>query len=114
MKYRSIATVIILSIVTCGIYGLYWLYVTASDLEREGQTNSASPTLQLLLAIFFGFVGYILFAIAADANLNSIKSRSGLMPSDNKVVYIILALFIPVVLVGLVQNEINHLTTNKY
>lgn len=106
MKYRSIAT--------CGIYGWYWLYVTAQDLEREGQTNSASPTLQLVLAILFGFVGYILFGIAADANLNSIKSRNGLMPSDNKVVYIVLAIFIPIVLVALVQNEINHLTTNRY
>lgn len=45
MKQRSVATVIILSIVTCGIYALYWLYVTAEDLENEGQTGSVSPTV---------------------------------------------------------------------
>lgn len=109
MQQRSVATVIILSLVTCGIYALYWLYVTAQDLENEGQTGNISPTVQLVLAIFLGPVGYILFGMAADANLNSIRARRGLPVIDNKVVYILLGLFVPIVLIGLVQNEINKL-----
>ncbi len=109
MKKRSIAAVIILSIITCGIYSWYWVYTTAKDLEDEGHSGGTSPTVQLVLSIFIYVVGYILFGMAADANINAIKSKRGIPTSDNKVVYIILAIFIPIVLVGLVQNEVNKL-----
>lgn len=110
MTNRSVATVIILTIVTCGIYGLYWLYVTADGLENYGRTGSITPVVQLVLAIFIPVAGFVLFGIAANDNLNSIRAQRGLMPVDNKVVYILLGLFLPIVLIGLVQNEINKLT----
>lgn len=113
MTYRSVATVIILTIVTCGIYGLYWLYVTADGLENYGRTGSISPAVQLVLAIFISIAGFVLFGIAANDNLNSIRAQRGLMPVDNKVVYIILGVFIPIVLIGLVQNEINKMVGNN-
>lgn len=109
MQKRSVATVIILTLVTCGIYGLYWLYVTADGLEKEGQTGGTSATVQVVLALFLSVVGYIVFGIAADANLNAIKARRGIPQGDNKVVYILLGLFVPIVLIGVVQNEINKL-----
>lgn len=110
MTNRSVATVIILTIVTCGIYGLYWLYVTADGLENYGRTGSISPVVQLVLAIFIPVAGFVFFAIAANDNLNSIRAQRGLMAVDNKVAYILLGLFIPIVLMGLVQNEINNIT----
>lgn len=114
MVNRSIPTVIILTIVTCGIYGLYWLYVTADGLENNGRTGSVSPAVQLVLAIFVPVAGYVLFGMAANDNLNSIRAQRGFMAIDNKVVYILLGLFVPIVLIGLVQNEINKLTGNGY
>lgn len=44
LKNRNIALVIILSIITCGIYQLYWLWVTISALDNEGQ-NSNMPAI---------------------------------------------------------------------
>ena len=108
MKNRSVATVIILSIVTCGIYELVWLWNTIHELDAEGQASNMSPTVQFIL--MFLYVGYIFFGINADANLNSIKAKRGIPTTDNKVLYIVLGIFVPIVLVGLVQNEINKLT----
>ena len=111
IQNRSVATVIILSIVTCGIYMWYWLYKTAEELEATGQAGgSLSPTALLVVAIFFPYVGFLLFGMQADQNLNNIKSRSGRPVADNKVLYMILGFIIPIVLIGLVQNEINQLT----
>lgn len=107
---RSVVTVIILSIVTCGIYGWYWVYKTAQELEDAGQSGSSiNPTVILVLCIVFPYVGYLLFGMAADQNLNNIKARSGRPTTDNKVLYMILGFIIPIVLVALVQNEINML-----
>ncbi len=108
LKNRNIALVIILSIITCGIYQLYWLWVTISALDSEGQ-NSNMPAVAQFILMFF-YVGFILFGLNADANINAIKAKRGIPTSDNKVLYIVLGIFLPIVLVCLVQNEINKLT----
>lgn len=109
MQNRSVATVIILTIITCGIYGLYWVYVTAEALEKEGQTGQMAPAIQLVLSLFW--FGGLFVGMAADKNLNSIKARRGLPTTDNQVVYILIGLIIPIVLYGIIQNEINQLTS---
>lgn len=107
LQQRSVATVIILSIITCGIYSLYWSYVTINALDEEGGASNMSPVLQFVLMFFY--VGMVLFGINANANINAIRERRGLPTRDNQVAWLLLGLFIPIVLVGIVQNEINQL-----
>ena len=107
LKNRSIATVIILSIITCGIYSLYWTWTTMDALDKEGQASNMPVVVQFILLFFY--VGYLLFGLNADANLNAIRQRNGLPTKDNKVLYMILGLFIPIVLIILIQNDINEL-----
>ena len=110
LQNRSIAMVIILGLVTCGIYPLYWLYQTATGLENEGHSGAGlDPVLIVVISLFFPYVGYLLFGMAADQNLNNIKSPRGMPTADNKVMYMVLGFLIPIVLVALVQNEINQI-----
>ncbi|MBQ5562156.1 MAG: DUF4234 domain-containing protein [Clostridia bacterium] len=110
LQNRSIALVIILGLVTCGIYPLYWLYQTATGLENEGKSGAGlEPVLLVIIAFFFPYVGYLLFGMAADQNLNAIKAQRGMPTADNKVMYMVLGFLIPIVLVALVQNEINQI-----
>lgn len=36
VKHRSVAAVIILSLVTCGIYTLFWMYFTKEEMNAQG------------------------------------------------------------------------------
>lgn len=107
LKQRSVAMVIILSIVTCGIYALYRTYVTMDALDKEGQSSNMPVIAQFLLLFFY--VGYILFGLNADANINAIKQQRGIPTSDNKVLWVILGLVFPIALVAIVQAEINKI-----
>jgi hypothetical protein len=49
MTQRSSATVLLLSIVTCGIYKLFWYYQTSDELRRVSGDESINPTTDLLL-----------------------------------------------------------------
>lgn len=110
MKHRSIATVILLTFVTCGIYGLWWVYTTAEELDREvGEPGKFSPVVLIVLCLLAGVVGYALFGMQMNDSLNKIREHKGLSQVDNQVLYIVLGLFIPIVLIVLVQNEINKL-----
>ncbi len=107
---RSVVAVILLTVVTCGIYGLYWVYDTMNSLEQTtGQQSSVNAIACLLLCIFVAPVGFILFGMGADEQINMIKAQRGIPTKDNKVMYMILGFFLPIVLLPMVQDEINKL-----
>lgn len=54
MQQRSIPMYIILSIVTCGLFGLYWFIVLTDETnEVTGQTQLASGPMALILTIHY-------------------------------------------------------------
>lgn len=109
LKNRNMVLFIVLMFCTCGLYGLYWLYVTAGELEEQGKAGGQSAMVILIISLFLPWVGYLLFGISANDNLNNIKAQKGMETTDNKVLYIILAIVLPIAVPILVQNEINKL-----
>lgn len=108
LENKNVVTVILLSIVTCGIYSLVWYWKTMNALHNEGQRSLFDPIIQFILLFFY--VGNIFFAICADSNLNAIREKRGLPAKDNKVLYIVLAIVLPIAMVAIIQNDINELT----
>ncbi len=106
---RGIVQVIIFSIITCGIYLFFWVYVTARDLQAVAGRSSFSPALILLLTILVAPAGFILLALEADEDLNAIRAQRVLPAADNRVLWVVLGVIFPIVAVALIQNEINHL-----
>ncbi len=106
IKNRSVAAVVILSIVTCGIYTIYWYWVAIHELDAAGKKSNMDPILQFIL--FFVYVGGIIFAINADENINSVRQQKGLPVQDNKILWIILFIIFPIAGIALVQNAMNE------
>lgn len=109
LKERSIGLVILFTILTCGIYSLYWCYVTMQALDQEGQHSNMPVIAQFLLVFFLGSIGFLILGINADDNINAIKESRGIATSDNKVLWMILGFLLPIVQIALIQNEINAL-----
>ncbi|MBQ9778385.1 MAG: DUF4234 domain-containing protein [Clostridia bacterium] len=109
LEKREIVSVILFSILTCGIYMLWWTYVTCTAMQQHGHKTSIPPILTVLLFLFFPVAGGALLALDADDNLNAIKETNGMQKTDNKILWLILGVLIPIVLVGLVQYEINNM-----
>ena len=55
VKEKSIALNVVLTFVTCGLYGFYWLYTIAKDLNdlcaSQHQEKGADPFLVVVLSI---------------------------------------------------------------
>ena len=66
MNKRNIALCIVLSIVTCGIYGIYWAYkqgekINEAKAMRNMPSDSNAGVLYLILEIFgLGIIAYAL------------------------------------------------------
>lgn len=114
MKERNIVTNILLSIVTCGIYGLVW-FVTITDDAAEASGDS-SPTggMALLLTIVTCGIYGIYWYYMIGKKLYNAKVNRGMNASNNSILYLILGLFgLGIVNYCLMQSEINDIVSNE-
>lgn len=110
MRERNIAVCIILSIVTCGIYGLYWLYAMANDINELTGDNSASGAMVLVLSIITCSIYLWYWLYQAGKKIDAVKCARGQMSDNSGVLYLILAILgLSIVSYCLIQNELNHL-----
>lgn len=110
VQQRSIALYIVLSIVTCGIFGLVWFVMITNDLRAlSGDQTSTSGGVALLLTIVTCGIYGLYWAYKCGETLDNIKTSRGIPASNGGVLYLILYLFAGIITYALVQNEINKL-----
>ena len=56
IKNRNIVTCVILSLITCGIYGIYWVIMLAREAGSVKDSND-SAILEIVLMLFLPFLG---------------------------------------------------------
>ena len=114
IQERNIAVCIILSIVTCGIYGLYWLACMVNDLNVAAETPSdTSGGLVIVLSIVTCSIYLLYWFYKAGEKLNTAQQKRGL-PSDSNsgILYLILAIVgLSIVSYALIQAELNKMAT---
>jgi hypothetical protein len=93
MKKRSLGMMVLLTIVTLGIYQIFWLYSTKQELNARGGNV---PPLKLLFAPILGLVAIALLQLVGHFVLNSTGSSD---PSSLALVLNILSAVIGIVAV---------------
>lgn len=112
---RSVALCIILSIVTCGIYGIYWFIVMTNDVKTAAEdTELASGGLAFILTIVTcGIYGYY-WAYKIGKLMNVAQEKKNLPASDNSVLYLILQIFgLGIIVYAIVQSDLNKFSTDN-
>ena len=110
IKKRDIAITIILSIVTCGIYGLVWFFYLVNDLNIAAQTPSdKTPGMVLLLSIVTCGIYGLIWIYNAGNKVDRIRQFNGEAPSNSAVLYLVLCIFgLGIVAYCLIQSELNR------
>ena len=111
---RNIALYIILTIVTCGIFGLYWFYCLVTDLNTAAGTpdDTNGVTVILLTLVTCGIYG-LYWMYKAGEKVSVIKQRRGEPDGGNNgILYLILELIgFGIINYCLIQNELNKSAT---
>ena len=114
LEKKNIATCIILTFVTCGIYGIYWLYCMISDINTiSGDSDSMSPIIVILLSIVTCGIYSVYWFYKAGALLDQKAIEFGRISENRSSLYlslIIMGYFIPLLIMVvyiLLQNSIN-------
>ena len=111
IEQRNIALCIILSIITCGIYGLYWIYKLTEDVNTlKGDPNATSGGIVILLGIITCGIYMWYWLYKQGDNLDQIKASRGLPAGNSGILYLILAIVgLGIISYALMQNELNQL-----
>ena len=102
-KTRNPVVVILLSIVTCGIYYIFWLYTAMDDLNKAAGREIINPVLFTVLSIFCSPLIYYVF-YTVDKNLGEISRNEGTNYKENFILWLILTVICGIGLfIGLYQ-----------
>jgi hypothetical protein len=109
-KERSPALVLLFSIITCGIYHVYWYFAVLYEMRDAGHSPTGnSPWLDFLIAVvtlgLYGF--YVDYRIGKE--ILELQAERGLRENDTSVMAVVLDIFgLGVVASALQQSELNR------
>ena len=110
IQKRNIAVCIILSIVTCGIYGIYWFICLNNDTNTASNTFGTSGGVAFLLTLVTCGIYGIYWAYKQGEKMDVAKRNRGISSSNSGILYLILSLFgFSIIAWALMQNELNQL-----
>ena len=111
IQKRDIALCIVLSFVTCGIYGIYWfvcLTNETNELYPQKQTASGGVAF-LLVLVTCGIYAYY-WAYMTGEKLDNAKAERGMANGSGGILYLLLTVFrLGIVAYALMQNDINSM-----
>ncbi|WP_430399469.1 DUF4234 domain-containing protein [Flavobacterium sp.] len=99
--------VLILGIITCGLYLIYWNLKMAEVLNAVNNKEVISPTI----AIVTGCCGLNLFFywLVGRDGLPKVYELTGQPNKDDSTLLLVLGLFFPMISAMIVQSEVNKL-----
>lgn len=110
IQKRSIVTCILLSFITCGIYGIVWFINLTDDTRNVSGDQKLSGGKAFLFTILTcGIYGYYWSYVMGKALMQG-RSNNGLAAEDNSILYLILQILgLGIVNYCLIQNELNNI-----
>lgn len=109
MQKRSIVVMLILTIITCGIYNIFWMYLARSEFKQLSGYTDINPGLELLFNIIcFPFFFFWIYKFSAD--IAKFQAENGRFVNDSSIINLLLAFFgLGIVSELIIQSQLNEL-----
>lgn len=109
LHHRSIPVCIILSILTCGIYGMYWFVMLTNEVNEATETPDTSGGMALLLELITCGIYGIYWAWKLGDKLDTSRARFDMPSASFPILFLILNLVgLQIVTLAIAQNELNR------
>lgn len=107
---RNIGLCIVFSLLTCGIYALYWMYKLTEETNSLSGDSSTSPGLVILLSIVTCGIYTFYWAYKMGKQLQVAQEAAGLVSSDDSILYLVLQLLgMGIVAMAIMQSNVNKI-----
>ncbi len=113
-RTRNPAMVLILALITCGLYGLVWLWQAETEMKEEHGLSDQNPGLDVVLTVLtFGIWGLVVIYRLAT-QVAEAQRRVNVPPNDLSLVALIVSILgFAFVAITLLQVELNKIWAAK-
>lgn len=114
IKERSIVVSILLTLITCGIYGIYWFITLTDDAAKAaGDTDFTGVKAFLFTLITCGIYG-IYWYYKMGKTMYIANQKAGINASDNSLLYLLLGvLSFGIISYCIIQSELNTIARTQ-
>lgn len=109
-KYREPGVMLLLSLVTCGIYYLVWIYQSSAEMLAFTDERDTDPSMEVVLSLLTCYLYTTYWDYKIGHKIARMQEMVGIPPVDNAVLYLILNLcglgFLPLMMQQGHLNEI--------
>ncbi|MBQ6696687.1 MAG: DUF4234 domain-containing protein [Lachnospiraceae bacterium] len=110
IQQRSVATCIILSFVTCGIYMIYWFICLNNDANTVSGDFGTSGGMALLLTFVTCGIYGIYWMYKQGEKIDNAKRARGMASDNTGIIYLVLSICgLGIVSYALMQDSLNKL-----
>lgn len=112
---RSVGLCIVLSLITCGLYSIYWFIVMTDESNAvSDDSETASGGIAFLFTIITCGIYRLYWAYKMGEKLDYAKSQHGMISNSGNILYLLLCIFgLDIIAYALMQNDLNQLADSK-
>lgn len=108
-RHRNIALCIIFTLITCGIYSIYWMIVLNDDMLDALQEEGTSGGMVFLLSLITCGIYGLYWMYQMGTRVDRLNSRYGRYTDNSGMLYLVVSLLgFGIILYVVMQNELNH------
>ena len=112
-RERNIALSILFTVLTCGIYGFYWMVVLNDDMLDALQEDGTSGALVLVLSFVTCGIYGLYWMYQMGSRVDRLNARYGRHTDNSGLLYLIISILgLSIVAYGVIQSELNHYYRN--
>lgn len=111
IQRREIPVAIILSIITCGIYGIYWFIQLNDEINTlNNDTNDTTGGMAFLFSLITCGIYQLYWMYKMGDKLDSAASSRGMPQGSRGILYLILSIFgFGIISYALMQDSVNKM-----
>lgn len=107
---RDPIMVIVFTIITCGIYGLWWMYTYGTEVKNSLGRQDLNPGTDLVIGLVTcGIWSTIAFWYKYPKLIMEMQQRVGLPPNDMSMMTLLLGIFFAPASLYIIQTELNKI-----
>ena len=111
IKRREVGLAIVFTIITCGIYGIYWFIMITDEANHLSGENEMSGGISFLLTIVTCGIYKFFWNYKMGKTMMRAQENRGMFVNDNSILYLILSIFgLDIISYAIIQSEINKIS----
>ncbi|BAM47544.1 DUF4234 domain-containing protein [Amphibacillus xylanus] len=109
VKNRNVGVVIILSLITCGLYNIYWMYAITEEISYLIDDRSFRGGKVILFSLITCGIYTFFWYYTVGSKLMIAQRNHNKMVKDNSIIYLILAIFgLGIISNAIIQSDMNN------